>query len=83
MYCIFLCSEKVTKHAFVYDSNFSTKEKSKLCGAIIDNISYAPICILEEKDRKSKAELKNMLRKFFGGNFIVEFSFKVTAHDSP
>ena len=71
--------KKVTQHAFVYDSHFSTKYNSKFCGATIDNISYAPTCVLEEKDRKSKAELKNMLRKFFGGNFIVEFSFKVTA----
>ena len=46
-------------------------------------VLYAPICVLEEKDRKSKAALKNMLRKFFGGNFIVDFAFKVTAHDYP
>ena len=39
--------KEVTKHTFVYDSHISTKEKSELCGAIIDNRSYAPICVLE------------------------------------
>ena len=72
-----------TQHAFFYDSNFSTKEKSKCCGAIIKFRSYAPICVLEEKDRKRKSALKNTLRKLFDGNYIVEFAFKVTAHDSP
>ena len=40
-------SKQFKQHAFVYDSHFSTKEKSEYCGAIIDNISYAPICLLE------------------------------------
>ena len=44
--------KEVTKHAFVYDSHFSTKEKSKLYKAVIDNRSYAPICVMEEKDIK-------------------------------
>ena len=39
--------KEVTQHEFFYDSHFSTKEKSECCGAIIDNISYAPICVLE------------------------------------
>ena len=60
-----------TKKALVYDSHFSTKEKSKCCGEIIDNRSYAPIYVLEEKDRKIKAALKNMVRNFFDGNCIV------------
>ena len=74
--------KKVTQYAFVYDSHFSTKEKSECCGAIIDNRSYAIICVLEEKDRIIKATLKNMLGEFFEGNCTVEFSFKVTAHYS-
>ena len=39
--------KEVTQHAFVYDSHFSTKNKSELCGEIIDNRSYAPICVME------------------------------------
>ena len=40
-----------TKHAFVYDSNFKPLHQSKGCGALIDNRSDAPICVLEDKDR--------------------------------
>ena len=83
LYCLFLCFEKVTQHAFVYDSHLSTKYNSKCCGAIIDNISHAPICVLEGRDRKSKDTLNNMVRKLFNCNYIVEFSVKVTEHDSP
>ena len=75
--------KKVTQHAFVYDSDFSTKEKSECCDSIIDNRSYAPICVMEEKYRIRKATLKNMLRNFSEGNCTVEFAFKVTAHNSP
>ena len=35
--------KKYTSHAFVYDSYFAQLEKSEWCGAIIDDISYAPI----------------------------------------
>ena len=42
-------SKKFTQHEFVYGSHFSTKEKIACCGAIIDNRSYAPICVLEGK----------------------------------
>ena len=42
-----------TQHTFVYDSKFSKKQKSECCGTIIDNRSNAPICVLEEKYRKS------------------------------
>ena len=73
--------KEVTHHAFVYDSHFSTKEKSGLCGAIIDNRSYATICVLEEKDRKIKDALKNILRKFFKGTCIVDYAFKITTDD--
>ena len=44
---------------------FQKKDNSECCSAIIDNRSYAPICVLEEKDRKIKYALNNMLRKFF------------------
>ena len=37
---------KVTQHAFIYDSHFSERKNSECCGAIIDNRSYAPICVL-------------------------------------
>ena len=43
--------KEFTQHAFVYDSYFTTKVKSSCQGAIIDNIRYAPICVLEGKDR--------------------------------
>ena len=46
--------KEVTQHTFIYNINFSAKENSECCGAIIDNRSYAPICLLEEKYRKSK-----------------------------
>ena len=44
-----------TQHAFVYDSYFTTKVKSACQGAIIDNIRYAPICLLEEKSYNKKS----------------------------
>ena len=59
--------KKITQHAFFYDSHFSKKEKSERCGAIIDYRSYSPICVMEGKDIKRKAALKNMLRKIFDG----------------
>ena len=40
-----------TKHTFVYDSYFSTEVKIACRGAIIDNRTYAPICVLEGKYR--------------------------------
>ena len=63
------------QHTFVYDSYFSTKEKSAFRGAIIYNRTYAPICVLEGKDRKNKDTLNNVIRKFFDGNYIVKYSF--------
>ena len=69
-----------TQNAFVYDIYFPTKEKSSCCGAIIDNITYAPICVLEEIYRKRKDTLKNMLSDFFEGTYIVNYAFKVTSH---
>ena len=71
-----------TQHAFVYDSYFSTKVKSAWFGAIIDNRTYAPICVLEEKDRSNKDTLKNILKQFFEGTCIVKNAFEVTSHES-
>ena len=70
--------KKHTQHTFVYDSHFSPSENSECCGAIIDHISYAPIFVLEEKDRKSQTSLKKMVMKFFDGSCIVEYDFKGT-----
>ena len=72
-----------TQHAFVYDGHFSTKYNSACCGAIIDNRSYSPICVMEVKYIKIKHILKNMLRDIFEGTCIVKYSFKVTSHYSP
>ena len=43
-----------TQHAFVYDGYFTTKVKSACQDAIIDNRRYAPIYVLEEKDKETK-----------------------------
>ena len=48
------------------------------CGAIIDNKSYSPICVLEVKNITIKTTLKNVLRKLFEGICIVDHEFKVT-----
>ena len=40
---------------------FSRKVMSECCGAIIDNISLAPVCVLEEKYEKTKKALKIVL----------------------
>ena len=71
-----------TQHAFVYDIYFTTKVKSAFQGAIIDNRRYAPICVLEVKDRKTTTKLNNMLRKFFEGTCMVEYAFNITSRDS-
>ena len=85
--CIFTVYSKILKkhthHSFVYDSYFSTKVKSACRGAIIDNRKYAPICVPEEKYRKSKETLNNKLRKLFEGTCTVKYALKVTSHESP
>ena len=71
---VFICTvyyyvlKKVTQHTFVYDSHFSKKQNSECCGAIVDKISYVPICVLKGKDRRIKGALNNMIRKSFDGN---------------
>ena len=83
-YTVYSCILKqCTQHEFFYDSYFSSKEKILCCGTIIDNRSYAHICVLEEKYIKSKHTLKNMLRIFFEGTCIVKYAFKVTSYEYP
>ena len=71
-----------TQHTFVYDSYFTTTGNNECQGAIIENIIYAPICVLEEKDRKTTKKLKNMLRNFFEGTCNVKYAFKITSRES-
>ena len=85
-YGVYVCICKVCSSVFkeytqpelFYDSHFSQLDKSEYCGAIIDNKSYAPICVLEGKYRKIKTALNNMLSKFFDGTCIVVYGLKVT-----
>ena len=44
-------------------------------------ISYAPIFVMEEKDRKEEYALKNMLKNISEVRCIVEYVFKVTVND--
>ena len=46
-------------------------EKSQCCGTIIDNISYLPICVPEEKYRTSKTKLKNVSRFILKGTVLL------------
>ena len=75
---IFGCFQKYTSHTFAYKSYFAQIQKSEWCGAIIDIRSYEPIFVLAEKYRTSKTTLKNVLRDFFEGGFIVDYVFKMT-----
>ena len=54
MYCLFQCFKNHKQHAFDYDIYFSTKLKSACRGAIIDNRTYAQICVLEGKVIETK-----------------------------
>ena len=84
--CICSVYSKILKqwarHALVYDSYFTTKVNSACHGAIIGNRRYAPICVLEEKDRETKNKLKIMLRNFFQGTCTVKYAFKINSRDS-
>ena len=57
--CVCICRvyldafKEYPSHEFIYDRHFSQLENSECCGAIIENKSYAPICVLEEKIEKS------------------------------
>ena len=39
--------KKYTSHVFVYDIHFALLYKSECCDAIVDNRSYAHMCVLE------------------------------------
>ena len=83
MYCLFQGFKTAHTTRICLWQLFSAKVKSVCHGAIIDNRTYAPICVLEKKDRSNKDTLKNMLRKLFEVTCIVKYVFKVTSHDSP
>ena len=74
--------KEYTHHAFVYDSYYTETGNNACQGAIIDNRRYAPICVLEEKDRKTKQKLKIVLRNFFEGTCSVNYAFKLL-HMTP
>ena len=67
-----------TKHAFVFDSHFKPLHQSKFCGDLIDNRADAPICVLEDKERETKLNLRYALKYFFGGQCTVEYVYKIT-----
>ena len=74
--------KECTQHAFVYDSYFTTTGNNARQGSIIDNRRYAPIYVLEEKDRTTIKKLKIMLRNFFEGTCSVKYAFKINSRDS-
>ena len=51
-----------TKHAFFFDSHFKTLHLSNCCGALIDNRSDAPICVLEDKYREKNLNFRHTLK---------------------
>ena len=53
-----------TKHAFVYNSHFKQLHQSNYCGDLIDNISDAPNCVLEDKDRETNLNFRRSLKIF-------------------
>ena len=67
-----------TKHAFVCDSNFKPFHQTKCCWVIIDNRADAPICVLEDKDRETKKNLRHALKKLSGGLCYVEYVYIIT-----
>ena len=66
---VFICTYNVkydeynfwTKHAVFYDSHFKPLHQSKCCGDLIDNRADAPICVLGDKDRKTRKKLRHYL----------------------
>ena len=73
--------KEYTQHSFVYESYFTTTGNNACHGEIIDNRRYAPIYVLDEKDRETTKKLKNMLRNFFEGTYTVKYAFKITSGD--
>ena len=83
---VFICTCNVksyeydcwTNHTFVYDIHFKPFHQTKCCGVLIYNSSYAPICVLEDKDRETKKNLRRALKEFFGGLCHVEYVYRIT-----
>ena len=80
--CLFQGFKRVHRTRICVWHCFFEKLKSSCCGAIINNIIYSPICVLEEKYREFKHTLKNIIWTFFQGTCTVNYSFKVTSSDS-
>ena len=73
-----------TQHAFVYESYSSKKVKSAFWGAIIDNRTYEPICVLEGKYRETKKNWRICLGNYFKACALWIFHSKLlhmTLHD--
>ena len=82
---VYICTRSVrsyeymcnTKHAFFY-IHLKPLNQSKFCGALIHNISDAPICVLGDKDIETKLNFRHSLRIVFGGLCTVEYVYKKT-----
>ena len=66
------------KHEFVYDIQLKPLHQYKCCGNLIDNRADALICVLEDKDRYTKLNLRYVLKESFGGLCHVEYVYKIT-----
>ena len=51
-------------HAFVYERHLKQLGEKNYCGALIDNRKSSPICVLDENERESKQNLKNLEKSF-------------------
>ena len=51
-----------TKQTFIYDSHFKPSHQPKYCGALIDNREDALIYYLNDNDRETNLNLKNLLK---------------------
>ena len=67
-YKYYICK---TKHALIYDSHFKHLHEPKGCGAIIDNRSDSPICVMGDNDIETNIYLKHALKFSFGEMCIV------------
>ena len=54
-------SNYTTSHGFFYRSHFKLLRQKKWCGALVDNIKSASICVLGENYIESKHNLKKSL----------------------
>ena len=56
----------VTRHAFVYDSDYTDVSHKGAQGAMIDNRRTAPVRILDASDRSSPEKTREVVDAFFG-----------------